>query len=118
MDTRNGLVRVGDTAASMLLVTVTKDQLKQALGTSPKSSEVRHDKRQEWQMLVFSALHSLELFNESTWPVLSRHAPWVRGTDLNINVLHSASEIVEHDIRAHVSGRGVRSILLNQRPLS
>ena len=102
----------------MLLITAAKDQLKQSLGTSPKSSEMRHDKRQEREMLVLSALHSLELLNESTWPVLSRHAPWVRGADLNINVLDSASVIVEHDIRAHAGGRSVRGILLNQCPLS
>ena len=69
-------------------------------------------------MLVFPALHSLELLNESTWPVLPSHAPWVRGADLNINMLHSASVVVEHNIRAHVSSGGVRGILLTQCPLS
>ena len=70
-NTRYGLVSFGNVCASMLLVTATKNELKHALGTSSKSSEVRHNKRQERQMLVFSALHSLKLFNESTWPILS-----------------------------------------------
>ena len=96
-NTRNGLVRVGDSQASMLLVTATKDKLKHTLGTGSKSSAVRHDKRQEWQVLVFSPLDSLKLLNESTWPVLSRHAPWMRSADLDVNVLHTASVIVEHN---------------------
>ena len=102
----------------MLLVTATEDQLEHALGTGPKSPEVRHDKRQEWQMLVLSALDSFKLLNERAWPVLSSHAPWVRGAYLNINVLHSASVVVEDDIRTHVSGRRVRGILLSQCSLS
>jgi hypothetical protein len=52
-NTRYGLVSVGYTDTSMLLITATKDKLKHALGTSPKSPEVRHNKRQERQMLVF-----------------------------------------------------------------